>query len=89
MAMKVWGGCFDGTTRHIVAAKTKKAAAEALGVTLYSLNGWAAETGNDLELATALAEPGVVFSAPASGPHSGTYVRGKARYVRGGGWPLA
>lgn len=85
--MKVYGGCFDGTTRHIVAAKTKKAAAVALGVSMYEFNGYASATGNDLELATAIAEPGVVFSAPASGPQSDHYVRGRVRYLRDGVWP--
>ena len=85
--MKVWGGCFDGTTRQIVATKTKKAAAEALGLNYNHFNNYASDTGNETELRVALAEPGVVFSAPASEPKEDGFVRGKVRYIRGRPWP--
>ena len=85
--MKVYGGCFDGTTRNIVAVQTKKAAAAAFGVTPYALNEWAGETRNEHELTVALSEPGVPFSAPESGQLEKAFVRGLHRYRRGRAWP--
>lgn len=59
--MKVYGGCYDGRNRVIVAAPTKKAAWEAFrkvwGISYYSWNEFTSETGNDAELRAALAEP--------------------------------
>jgi hypothetical protein len=52
------GGC---QARSIVAAKTKKAAAEAFGFTTYYMNNWASETWNETEVAVATAKPGTVF----------------------------
>lgn len=89
MALKVWGGIFDGTTRQIVATKTKKAAAEALGLSYYHFNEYACDTGNDVELRVALAEPGVVFSSPGTSRNEDKFIRGNVRYVRGGPWPPA
>ena len=86
-ALKVWGGCFDGLTRQIVAAPTKKAAAEALKQSLYHFNIYGCETGNGVEMRTALAEPGVPFSAPVSGPRDDSFVRGLVRCSRGQPWP--
>lgn len=71
--MKVFGGCFDGRNRLIVASKTKKAAYEAIREACYgrlSYHGFsefACETGNGTELSTALAAPGVVFSQDIRG----------------------
>lgn len=59
--MKVFGGNYDGRYRRIVAAKTKKEAAALVGVGPYQFREHFCATGNDKELATALAEPGVVF----------------------------
>jgi hypothetical protein len=85
--LKVYGGCFDGTTRQIVAAPTKKAAAEALGLSMYHFNGYAAETGNAFEIETALSEPGKPFSAPADVKTEKDFVPGLVRYIRGRPWP--
>ncbi len=49
--MKYFGGNFNGTDREIVKAKTKKAAAEALGISLYYFNEYACETGNENAIA--------------------------------------
>jgi len=84
--MRVWGGCFDGTTRQIVAAKTKKAAAEALGVSLYHFNNYGGETGNDLEVSVAMQCPGTPYSAPVSGMQEDRFVPGLVRYIRGHPW---
>lgn len=67
--LQVWGTDHlfvkvDGHTsqRHaIVAARTKKDAAAALGMTVRSLNTWASTSGNARDLEVAMAEPGVVF----------------------------
>lgn len=45
----------------VVAAPSKKAAAEALGINMYEFNHSGGETGNDESIAVALAEPGTVF----------------------------
>jgi hypothetical protein len=85
--LKVYGGCFDGATRQIVAAPTKKAAAEALEVSVYHFNEYSCETGNLTELSVALADPGKPFSAPANGPQEAVFVPGLVRYLRGQPWP--
>lgn len=71
MTMKVYGGCYDGRNRVIVAAKTKRAAyalvsAALRGISYYGWNEYTSETGNDPELSVALAQPETVFSAPMS-----------------------
>lgn len=67
MKLKVWGGLTfsDGRTqvRTIVATKTKKEAAALVDVSLYHFNGYWCETGNRVEMDTALSMPGVVFCA--------------------------
>lgn len=67
--MKVYGGCFDGRNRLIVAAKSKKAAHAAMvalrpNLSYSTFTAFGSETGNTLELKTALAKPGTVFTAP-------------------------
>jgi hypothetical protein len=57
----VWGGNLDGRNRAIVAAPTKKAAAEAIGVSLYEFNRFYGRTGNAEDIAQALSAPGTVF----------------------------
>jgi len=55
----VWGGTdfFEGKQcRVIVAAATKKRAAELIKYSNYSFNTWMEETGNDIELAVATEE---------------------------------
>ena len=63
--MKVWGGNYDGVHRVIVAAKTAKAAHEAVSkhfrVSYYSWRQFTTETANQEELEVALAAPGTVF----------------------------
>jgi hypothetical protein len=64
--MKVFGGCYDGMTRVIVATTTKKAAFEAMSELKlcggYSTwNEFTCETYNEKETKVALANPGVVF----------------------------
>lgn len=83
--LTVWGGCFDGTTRAIVATKTKSEAAAAFAVSMYSFNNWAGDTGNHAEVAVAMTKPGTVFTAP--GDNRQHFVEGLHRYRRGGPWP--
>lgn len=64
MAFKVFGGLSfvrGKQLRTIVAAKSQKAAAEALGVSLSYLRNYYAITGNRQELEQALSQPGVVL----------------------------
>ena len=66
--VKVYGGVYDGRNRLIVAAKSKKAAFEAISrvtyaVSYYYFSQHTSETGNDVELKVALAAPLSVFSA--------------------------
>ena len=68
--MKVWG-TYNWFSRYketmglqcraIVATKTKKEAMEAFGQTSYTFKNYTAETGNEVELKVALADPGVVY----------------------------
>lgn len=51
----------------VVAAPSKKAAAEAFEVSMYELNRSGGETGNDEDIAVALSEPGTVFYRPMNG----------------------
>lgn len=68
MKLKVYGGCYDGRNRVIVAAKSKKEAHalvnSAIGISYYSWDAYTSTTGNDNELTVALGAPGTVFSAP-------------------------
>lgn len=66
--LKVYGGCYDGRNRVIVAAATKRAAYEAVKAALGSISyyGWdeyTSETWNDREVEFATSAPGTVFSA--------------------------
>ena len=60
--MKVYGGCFDGRHRQVVAAKNQTEAARLLGVSLYIFRLNASETGNPGEVLTATTAPGKVFT---------------------------
>lgn len=62
--LRVYSGNWCGLERRIVAATSKRAAAELIGTTLYDFNNYYDETGNAEELAVALASPGTVFSQP-------------------------
>ena len=69
-ALKVYGGAFDGTYRYIVAARSQKAACEALNVaglplSLYAFREYGRETGNDTEIELAMRAPGAVFRTDA------------------------
>lgn len=49
--------------RVTVAAPSRKAAAAAFGISAYEARKYMTETGNDIEVARALASPGTVFGA--------------------------
>lgn len=53
-----------GQVRAIVAARSRSAAARAFEVTDRFLKEYGTPTGNDGEIATALAKPGTVFIGP-------------------------
>lgn len=65
--LKVFSGLMHGRgrvqVRTIVAATSQKHAAELLGIGLSELRGWWSCTGNETELAAALACPGTVLQA--------------------------
>ncbi len=67
MAMKVYGGCYDGKNRVIVAALTKQSAFDAMSAfissSFYSWKQYTTATGNQREIAVAMSAPGTVFSA--------------------------
>jgi len=46
--------------RAVVATKTKKKAAELLGLSMYMMNNYASETGNEKEIAAAMKKPETV-----------------------------
>jgi hypothetical protein len=59
--LKVYGGCLDGMNRTIVAATSKKIAAQLCKVCYNHFNSYATETGNKEELDIALSSPQTVF----------------------------
>lgn len=59
--------------RAVVAAKTKKAAAELFGVSYGEFANYGCETGNALEIDTAMATPNQVFARSVD-DYSGPYV---------------
>ena len=66
MKMKVWGGMTFNKgiqVRTIIATPTKKKAMELLDLPSSYFNDYWSETGNDIELATALAKPNTIFVA--------------------------
>jgi hypothetical protein len=69
--LKVWGIAtflrgVDNQVRAIVATPTRRAAADILGCSDYFMAGYAAETGNEMELEIALSQPGKVFYSPTN-----------------------
>lgn len=69
--LKVYGGLVHmrggrGQVRTIVATTSQKKAAELVGCTISEIRDWWETTENDKELATALAQPGVVLQADDS-----------------------
>ena len=61
MKLKVWGVGWMGRSRRIVAATSKKRAAELVGTSLYHFNEYASETANRTEFELAMSKPGTVF----------------------------
>lgn len=64
MTLKVFGGLTvenGNQVRTIVATTSKKKAAALVGESLYHFNEYWCETGNDIELQTALSSPMTVF----------------------------
>ena len=66
--LKVYGGLVHmsggrGQLRTIVATTSQKKAAELVGCTVSEIRNWWDTTGNEKELAAALAQPGVVLQA--------------------------
>lgn len=64
--LKVFGGLMMGSRRQvrvIVAASSQSKVASLVGETLGTIRGYWVESGNDRELALALANPGQVFRA--------------------------
>lgn len=79
--LTVWG-CSIGIYRKIVATRTKKEAAEALGMSMYMFNQYASDTGNQTEIELATSKPGTVFyksnsiySDPFKEKQPGEYLR--------------
>ncbi len=71
-------------TREIVAVTSVAAAhrafiASGLNCSINDVRNYGAETGNELELKTALAEPGVVFWAPLDHRSTVEYIRAPAK----------
>ncbi len=68
--LKVWGGLTFNhkhiQVRTIVAAATKKRACELLNTTMHEFNNYWSETGNQIELDTALNSPEIVFTATST-----------------------
>lgn len=66
MALKVFGGLtFDGgkQLRTIVATSSRTRAAELVGVSANEIKNYWGQTFNPHEVATAMAQPGIVFKA--------------------------
>ncbi len=62
--LKVWGGLtMQGNKQHrtIVATYTKKKVCELVNISISELNNYWCETGNEIELKLALANPETVF----------------------------
>jgi hypothetical protein len=58
----------QGQVRAIVAARSRAAAAKLFQVSDSYLKNYGCETGNDIEIATALSKPGIVFLGSLHGP---------------------
>lgn len=63
MKLKVWGIGWCGTHRRIVATTSKKRAAELVGTSFYHFNEFASITGNETEVALAMAKPETVYES--------------------------
>lgn len=69
--LKVFGGCFDGRNREIVAASSKVEAGRLFGRKSHTMRDFCCETGNTEEVETAMSQPGVVFTVSATRRRSG------------------
>jgi len=58
---KVFGGNLDGRLHALVAAKTKKRAAELLNISMYQMTNYFSQTGNEGDIKLAISEPETVF----------------------------
>lgn len=87
--LKIYKGCFDGTTDWLVAARNQKEAAELFGVSVYLMRtyGYGPEDPG-ADDAFAVTQPGVVFSRPTTNFHV-DWVEGRLRHRRGAPWPPA
>lgn len=61
MKLKVFAGTPYGRNRFIVAAKSKKRAAELMRISYTSAKNFLSETGNDFEVRIAMENPEVLF----------------------------
>ncbi len=68
--MKVYGGNWCGLARRVVAAPSKKRAAELLGVSLPEFNKTFSETANRAEWQLTLVNPEIVYTQPYDSPHA-------------------
>lgn len=59
---KVYVVNFNGKEERMTAAKSKKAAAALMGISLSHLNKYGSETGNTADISTAICNIGTVFS---------------------------
>lgn len=63
--IKVFGGCFDGRNRLIVATTSLKKASELFCISYNQVREYAHQTWNDVEVKTAMSKVGTVFYSDA------------------------
>jgi hypothetical protein len=71
--LKVYGGntrCHGKQVRFICAISSKKKLAEISGISLHYLNGYCCETGNALEIRTAMANPEKLMVCDINGQYN-------------------
>lgn len=65
--LKVFGGLMHGLgelqVRTVIAARSKKRAAELLGISIGEINSYWSETSNTVEVALALSHPETVYQS--------------------------
>ena len=79
---QVWGANLDGTYQGIVAAKTKKDAAAALGMTRYAFDQQGTVTANAFQVELAMREPGVAWRTKYSDHQNKEWERMEAQSDR-------
>lgn len=62
LRLKVWRVNYDGRHTRVVAAKSRRQAAELMGVKYGHMTTYGGETWNDEQIVMAMKEPGVVWS---------------------------